>query len=549
MNQILHIFRKDVRRHWPEILVSLMLIAVFVWYQPRKWTGQVVSIRFVAGMLNTLPALLVLSWAFLIARLVHGESLVGDRQFWITRPYDWYKLLASKLLSILVIIHVPLLIGQIVLLKMGNFPLAPSLWGLVQIHFMFFLIFVLTSLALAAVTSGIGQAALALVILFLLFLGIAGIGSLVPNSGMSDDVDGVQGILFLATSLTVIAIQYIYRKAPLARLTIAGALIAGVVMLVLTPYEFMIRHDYPPPTNDHPLPVHITFDRTLSFAHEGNQQPRWSGDEAEIEVPFQVQGLGDKSVLQLHAVKLDLILPGGQHWTSNWHSVSNVISYGRTRVWPSISIERKFYNSIKDTPVRAKVSLLLRFFQLDAATSIAVTGDRTLLPGNVRCLDDISDNWLHCFSALKRPKPVFIMAELPNSECRVTKEATAQESWAASPATYWNLENDTGAEFDLSPIQDFSVGLTRFYYFEDHDIRLPVCPGTRLLVSKPEFQFSMRDEIELGEITLRNYHPTYPRKIIPPKQQPALGVPSDTLSWNLGPGLFLRSDEVASAVF
>src|SRR5260370_13493336 len=202
MTQILHIFRKDARRHWPEILVSLVLIAVFVWYQPRKWTGQAISIRFVAGLLNILPALLVLSWAFLIARLVQGELLVGDRQFWITRPYDWYKLLASKLLSILVFIHLPLLIGQIELLRMGNFPLVSSLWGLVQIHFMFFLVFELATLALAAVTSGIGQAALALLIVFLVFLGIPGISSLVPNSGISHDMYAFQALLFLAPSLT-----------------------------------------------------------------------------------------------------------------------------------------------------------------------------------------------------------------------------------------------------------------------------------------------------------------------------------------------------------
>src|SRR6267154_602236 len=434
MTQILHIFRKDARRHWPEILVSLVLIAVFVWYQPRKWTGQVIPIRFVAGLLDILPALLVLSWTFLIARLVQGEPLVGDRQFWITRPYNWYNLLASKLLSIVVFIHLPLFIGQIVLLRMGNFPLVSSLWGLVQIHFAFFFIFELATLALATVTSGIGQAALALLIVFLLFLGIAGISSLVPNSGMSDDMDGMQALLFLATSLTVIMIPYIYRKALLARLTIAGAFLAGVVILVLTPYEFIIRHDYPLPTKDHPLPANISFDRPLSFAHEGKQEPRWFGDEIEIEVPFQVQGLGDKSVVQLHAVKLDLVLPGGQPWTSHWHSLSGAISYGRTRVWPSIRIEKKFYDSIKDTPVQAEVSLLFRFFHLGAATSITVTGDRTLLPGNTRCLDDESANWLHCFSALKRPKPVFIMAELPNSECRVTKEATAEESWAACPA-------------------------------------------------------------------------------------------------------------------
>jgi hypothetical protein len=537
MNQILHIIRKDVRRHWPEILVSLGLTAVFVWYQPRKWTGQVFPVRFVGGMLNALPALMSLSWAFMIARLVQGESLVGDRQFWITRPYDWYKLLASKLLAILLLIHVPLLIGQIVLLRMGNFPLVSSLRGLIQIHFMFFVILVLPSVALAAVTSGIGQAALALLILFLLLLGIAGISSLVPNSGMSDDVDGVEGLLFLAASVTVIMIQYIYRKALLARLLIAGALIAGVLILVLTPYEVMIRHDYPPATNDHPLPAQFTFDHTLSFAHEGRQQSRWLGDEVEIELPFQVQGLGDKSVVQLHAVKLDLVLPSGKLWSSHWHLVSGAISYGRTRVWPSISIEKKFYGAIKDTPVKAEVSFLLRYFRLGSATSITVAGDRTLLPGNARCLNNMSDNWLRCFSALKRPKPVFIMAELPNSECSVTKEATAQESWAASPATYWDLEADTGAEFDFSPVQDFSVGLTRFYFFEDHNISLPICSGTQLLVSKPEFQYNVGDKKDLGEIRLANYHPTYPRKIIPPAQRPVPGAPANELSHNFVPGL------------
>src|SRR5260370_8566563 len=104
---------------------------------------------------------------------------------------------------------------------MGIFPLVSSFSGLVQIHFEFFFIFELATLALAAVTSGIGQAALALLIVFLVFLGIAGISSLVPNSGMSDDMDGVQALLFLATSLTEITIQYIYRTPLLPPASIA----------------------------------------------------------------------------------------------------------------------------------------------------------------------------------------------------------------------------------------------------------------------------------------------------------------------------------------
>ena len=36
-------------------------------------------------------------WLVLISRVVHDEGLVGDRQFWITRPYPWQILLTAKL--------------------------------------------------------------------------------------------------------------------------------------------------------------------------------------------------------------------------------------------------------------------------------------------------------------------------------------------------------------------------------------------------------------------------------------------------------------------
>jgi hypothetical protein len=535
VSQILNIFKKDVWHHWPEVLASWALLAVYAWDQPRKWANQTSDIRLVSGLLNMLPALLVLSWAFLIARLVQGESLVGDRQFWITRPYVWHKLLAAKLLSMLMFIHVPLFISQIVLLKLGKFPVVTSLWGLVEIQLMFVLILLAGVLAIAVVTSGIGQASLALVIVFLLILGIAGISSLVPNSGMVDDLDGVQGLLYTGCCITVILLQYIRRRTLLSRLVILGTIALIVLVLVFTPYERIIRHNYPLATKDHPLPARLTFDPSLSFAHEQKQPGGWIEDEIQLELPFQVADLDAKSIVQIQAIRLDLELPGGRRWTSHWHSLSNVLSYGRTRTWPGISIEKRLYDKIKDTPVKAHVSLGMRSFRLRGATPVTVVGDRTSLPGNAQCVDDMSLNWLRCFSALRRPKPVFIVAELPNAECRVAREATADESWAASPATYYDLASDSGPDFDLSPVQDFSIGLSRFYFFEDHEIRLPVCSGTRLLVSKPELQYAVRDEIDLGEIALANYHPTYPRKIIPPQKLPAPGSPSDTLSWNFNP--------------
>ncbi len=535
MSQILHIFRKDARHHWPEILLSWVLVAVYVWDQPRKWANQTIHIRFIVGLLNILPALMILSWAFLIAPVVQGESLVGDRQFWITRPYEWHKLFAAKLLAIVAFIHIPLFIGQILLLKLGNFPVASLLTGLVEIHLMFVAIFLAGALAVAVVTSGIGQASLALLILFLMILGIAGISSLVPNSGVSNDADGVQGILYIVCCISVVLVQYIHRKTLLSRFIILGTVVLVVLVLVFTPYEAIFRHNYPLPTKEHPLSVKFTFDRALKFAHERKQPSKWIEDEIPLELPLQVAGLGSESLVQIEAIRLDLELTGGKRWTSHWHSLSNVVFYGRTRTWPSISIETKFYDDIKNTPVKASLSLGIRSFRLGTPTIITVAGDRTGLPGNAQCVDNLSENWLQCFSALRRPKPIFIIADLPNQDCRVTKEATANESWDTSPATYYDLGSDTGPDFDLSPVQDFSVGLSRFYFFQDHEIRLPVCSGTQLLVSKPELLYGVRTEIDLGEITLADYHPTYPRKIIPPARKPMPGETSDSLSRNIKP--------------
>jgi hypothetical protein len=315
--------------------------------------------------------------------------------------------------------------------------------------------------------------------------------------------------------------------------------------VALTPYELILRHNYPLATKDHPLPAKLTLDRVLSFAHEKQQPGRWIEEEVSLELPFQVADLDDKSIVQLQAIKLDLELPGGRRWTSHWHALSNVLSFGRTRTWPGVSIEKKLYDEIHDTPVKAHVTLGMRLFRLGAATSVKVVGDRISFPGNAQCVDDMTMNWLRCFSALKRPKPIFIVSQLPNPECRVTREATAEEPWAASPATYSDLAADAGPDFDFSPVQDFTINLSRFYFYEDHEILLPICSGTHLLVSKPELQYSVRDEIDLGEITLSNYHATFPRKVVPPVKQPPQS-PSDSLSENFAPNVVPAKTRIAA---
>jgi hypothetical protein len=128
--------------------------------------------------------------------------------------------------------------------------------------------------------------------------------------------------------------------------------------------------------------------------------------------------------------------------------------------------------------------------------------------------------------------PLFLIAELPSAACPVSREATTVP-WADSPAMFADLTGDSTPAFDFTPIQQFSISLSRFHVFEDRETRLPICPGTPLFISKPEFLYSVRDEIELGDIRLSNYVPTNPRVIVPPIRRYPPADPSNTLSWNL----------------
>ena len=120
MSKILHIFKKDIRRHWPEILISLALLAVYTrrelhfWQTSLQYDGISPVFFLLSG--RYIPFFLVLSWAFLILRVVHSETLVGDRQWWVSKPYIWWQLLLAKLFFIFVFVSVPLFHVQLLLL-------------------------------------------------------------------------------------------------------------------------------------------------------------------------------------------------------------------------------------------------------------------------------------------------------------------------------------------------------------------------------------------------------------------------------------------------
>ena len=185
MDQIIHIFKKDVRHHWLEISVSVALLVTFAWLEPSNWTPVAMFSeweRFLAGLV---PTLVPISWVLLITRVIQGESLVGDQQFWITRPYDWKKLLAAKLLFVFTFVYVPLLVFDVYLLKRASFGVFPHLHGLAYILGFLTVLLILPAAAIAVVTRSIGQVVLVILGILVYIIAIASVIQYVPNLGIS----------------------------------------------------------------------------------------------------------------------------------------------------------------------------------------------------------------------------------------------------------------------------------------------------------------------------------------------------------------------------
>src|SRR5260370_33162319 len=99
----------------------------------------------------------ILFWAFLIIRAVQGESLVGDRQWWVTKPYDWWNLLAAKLLFILIFISVPLFHVHLLFRHQFGFPILPNLSTLLLTQLALYFVLFLPALLVASLTKHFGQ--------------------------------------------------------------------------------------------------------------------------------------------------------------------------------------------------------------------------------------------------------------------------------------------------------------------------------------------------------------------------------------------------------
>jgi hypothetical protein len=347
MKQILHIFRKDTRHFWPEILASLLITALCTLHIPMLWRS--IRLAYFLNIVHTLQVLVPLSWWLLIARAVHDETLVGDEQFWITRPYEWKKLLAAKFLFVAAWIGVPYLLTQSYLLSEAGFAPQTYVPGLLA-NLLVASALLLLLLAIATVTANFARMTLTL-------LGV--LATVIAVSFFSNTGHGYQTTnpyhnhfffpLILGLCAIAITMQYATRRVWLSRtILLVLPILVGISILAYRSQPLVDRA-YPQPSAAS-APVMVAT--LVVDPHWQSHVRSWQGDDF-VGLRLEYSGIADGYALSPDNFKFTLTAADGYQWTSPWQSLNDTDTFlpGTRRTGLDLKLSPAVYDRFKSAPV------------------------------------------------------------------------------------------------------------------------------------------------------------------------------------------------------
>jgi hypothetical protein len=350
--------------------------------------------------------LLPVTAAFLIARLIHAETIPGDTQFWITRPYRWKSLLAAKLLFILVLINVPVLIARIILIDRSGFPLPLELVPLLWSQFLMIAGFCLPVAALAAVTTDLVRFIFSALVLALIdFAAVPFIGIFQSRRG-TETVDWPEGVewirpgLFLAfviiASAVLLFIQYRGRQTKLSRILGMILLVAGLLSYLsiqpILAMELQARFSSRPPFASQVLIEVGAMPRKFAASRR----------EVQLSIPLDVAGI--PAGLEPHFDALSITLEATDGRKAQAFSIPSKNGVSEFTFDDILFVDPAFFASESKQPVKLHGGAYITVFGGPRATNVAFTHGPQNVGDGLRCYIDDRSGQLHCQSAFRWPR-------------------------------------------------------------------------------------------------------------------------------------------------
>jgi hypothetical protein len=478
--QPLHIFRKDLIHLWPETLFVLILFVGFAFAAPSGWSGSQYA-GYITLLALLIKILMPISWLVLIARAIQDESLVGDRQFWTSRPYHWAKLLAAKAILIVTCIYVPFFIMQCYLLKHAG--LHPMLVIPALLHNLLLLtvVLIIPLAALSAVTSTFPRVLLAFIgaiIYILILLAITFWATMLQMP--TPHLDWVLNSIFIVLPAIALILQYKTRQTMTARIILAATPLIAVLVLFLTPRNAIIAHSFPAlsgPSAPALTGLSAQFHpKTAPTGHLATVR-----NFVEIGLPVGVSSVAKDYDFMVHGIRAT-ITGGGVSYTSPY--IASPLQFGQPNPQPvqfnsdqplallKFNIPEDVFNKIRSTPVDVHLDLAAEQIKVDKPSTWHATLLPFSVPGNGICSfpPDSEPNQLpSCRYPLSQPEISFVSAPLAAASC---------SSPAAQPVTGEASVGARGTSLDFDPVITVPLGFRTGDPNPQHNYVL--CPGTAL---------------------------------------------------------------------
>jgi hypothetical protein len=340
----------------------------------------------------------VLSWLFLVAAAIHKEPPAGDRQFWVTRPYQWKSLLAAKALLIFAFINAPLFLADVAILAAHG--LAPVGARLLMRQALVAGILLVPGAALAAVTRDQAQTVGAMLAAP---VSLALVSAYTEGNGWGPLAWMHAWIVFAvlaAATLGVLVWQYARRRTAVARGVLAAG--AGLCLAIVAAPPTGAAFALYGPEPEAVRTAHLCF--VLSSAPCGG--PVREEQDITGWFPIRIEGLPAGMKAEPLLLDLKIEAPNGASWRSGWFDWSTGSAHGIGWNWGWLAAEdgvksRRLDANIgaglvdrfQSQPVKLSLSLAMTIYRTEATTS--------LIPGQppraIAGIGDCSVDWIGGF--------------------------------------------------------------------------------------------------------------------------------------------------------
>ena len=511
MRIVIHILRKDLRSHWWGIALFVASTACWAWQQvhPHAW------VRHNPG---DLPIILSLSACIVLTvSVIHGEVLVGDRQFWLTRPYRWWRLMAAKIAFLAIFLHLPVCVAQLYLLASAGLSITLScIPGLLYLQLVFLCVWTLPAAVLAAITESISECVVAVTALIFFailvpWLPWADLPVTLPGARMAGTLIGC-AILVPALAFALLG-QYAFRRTWRMRLVVAGVVLAIPAIVAASSGQLVRSIAYPLQSGRPPLRVEIV-DNSLDDRPVSTPDDEF-GSRTRVIVPVAFSSVAMDNYVMIEGSLFVLRRPDGWHWESTWSVERIHITNSGREADLSFAIPTDLANQLPRKRVTAQAELAVALYKLGSPQRIETGPTRFNVPhvgvcrwGEERPGTD-SNKELICTSPFRMPQLLIVRIESGQVTC--PSEPGEPVLPAGHNATDIRRDKALGpADFEPNPVRRFKADFGVWSptipsaTYPGADRNSSFCRGTPIVVRTGSLAGRMRITADLGTLAIES---------------------------------------------